>query len=118
MKTVSLLMILFVAFVSFAQNNNQNGAPGKGGMDGMGNCKMDSTMECNMMRMHMFAPKTAFATTDGGIVVIVGNKIMKYDKDLKLKKEVELTVDSTAMKHMMRKCPRRSDSTNADTTGK
>lgn len=117
MKTVSLLMIVFVAFVSFAQNNDQNGTSENGGMDGMGNCKMDSTMECNMMRMHIFGPKSAFATTDGGIVIIMGNKIMKYDKDLKLKKEVEMKIDSTAMKQMMRKCPRRSGSSNTDTTG-
>jgi hypothetical protein len=49
----------------------------------------------------------------------MGNKIMKYDKDLKLTKKAEIPIDSTAMKQMMQNCPaRRGQSNKADTTGK
>ncbi len=41
------------------------------------------------------------ATSDGGVVVMIGNKLYKYDKDLNLKKEVEIKVDLKSMQRMM-----------------
>ena len=48
----------------------------------------------------MMMAKQMVATGDGGIIVLTGNKLLKYDKDLNLIKEVEIKMD---MK-MMRKC--------------
>lgn len=45
--------------------------------------------------------KQMVATSDGGVVVLSGNKLYKYDKELNLKKEVEIKKD----KEMMGKCP-------------
>jgi hypothetical protein len=47
-------------------------------MQGMGHC-------CEMMMS-----KSLVATKDGGVVVLLGNKLFKYDKDLVLQKEVEI----------------------------
>ncbi len=68
--------------------------------------------------MHFMKPGAAFGTQDGGFVVIMGNKIMKYDKNADLKKEVEMKVDTTAMKKMMQQCPMRRSGAPADTTAR
>ena len=38
------------------------------------------------------------ATKDGGVVVMVGNKLFKYDRNLNLVKETEIKIDFMAMK--------------------
>jgi hypothetical protein len=53
--------------------------PGKGGM-----MKMGPGM------MGMMQKDTVVATSDGGVVVMQGPRLIKYDKDLTLVKEVEL----------------------------
>ena len=53
------------------------------------------------MMMHpMMMGSSLVATEDGGIVVMFGNKLMKYDKDLNLKKEVELKIDREYVQKM------------------
>ena len=99
--TVSLVT-LFILSAS-AQNNQGNGPKGNDGV--MGGGMMDSSKYGCMMKMHMMSPSTAFATSDGGFIIIKDNKIMKYDKDLNLKKEAEMKVDTMEMKHMMQQCP-------------
>ena len=62
---------------------------------------------CPMMKGMM--EKKVVATSDGGVVVLVGNKLVKYDKDLNLVKEVEIKIDMAAMQksmmEMMKDCP-------------
>lgn len=66
-------------------------------------CPMHTKMMKNMMS------KFIVATEDNGVVVMIGNKLFKYDKNLKLKNEAELKIDMEAMhKKMMEikeKCP-------------
>ena len=83
---------------------------GKGGMMGMmGKGMMDGKMMgmCPMMKSMM--GRSVVATNDGGVVVVTGNKLIKYDKDLNVVKEVELKMDMEAMKKnmddMMKMCP-------------
>ena len=61
-------------------------------------CYMKSTMSPSLLE-----------TKDGGIVVMMGNKLMKYDKDLNLVKEAEVKVDVKGMQkmieQMMENCP-------------
>lgn len=45
--------------------------------------------------------RKVIATTDGGVVVVMGNKLTKYDQDLDMVKEVELTTDIEGLKKMM-----------------
>jgi hypothetical protein len=58
---------------------------------------------CRMgdMPMHCMMSKQMIATSDGGIVVTIGNKLYKYDSSLNLQKEVEIPVDMEGMKKMM-----------------
>ena len=62
---------------------------------------------CPMMNSMM--GRSVVATNDGGVVVVTGNKLIKYDKDLNVVKEVELKMDMEAMKKnmddMMKMCP-------------
>ena len=76
---------------------------GKGMMDGKG-----SMMGMHGMMMKMME-KTMVPTSDGGVIVLAGNQLTKYDKDLNVVKEVELKMDMEAMKKnmddMMKMCP-------------
>jgi hypothetical protein len=75
---------------------------GPGGMMGPGMCPMCSMM-CQMM-----THKSMVAVGDD-VVVMAGNKLMKYDKNLNLVKEVELKIDTEQMQkkmaEMMKSCP-------------
>ncbi len=53
------------------------------------------------MMMHTVMSKEMVGTEDGGVIVLIGNKLLKYDKNLDLKKEVEIQIDMKAMKKMM-----------------
>ena len=54
---------------------------------------------CSMMNSMM--GRSVVATNDGGVVVVTGNKLTKYDKDLNVAKEVELKMDMEGMQKMM-----------------
>ncbi len=47
--------------------------------------------------------KSMVATQDGGVVVMIGNRLYKYDQNLNLKKEAEISVDYEGLKGMMMK---------------
>ncbi len=54
-----------------------------------------------MMGMSAMMQRQVVATSDGGIIVVAGNKLTKYDKDLNVVKEVELKMDMEGMQKMM-----------------
>jgi len=62
---------------------------------------------CPMMKKMM--EKSMIATADGGVIILIGNKLMKYDKNLNLVKEVEIKIDKeemwNKMKKRMKNCP-------------
>jgi hypothetical protein len=68
-------------------------------------CPMHMMMCKSMMSKHMVA------TEDGAVVVLAGNKLTKYDKDLNVTQETELKIDmekmQQKMKKMMEDCPMR-----------
>ena len=66
--------------------------------------KMEPEHKRGMMMQSMMS-KSLVATSDGGVVVMVGNKLLKYDKNLNLVKEAEIKMDFEGMKEMMEKCP-------------
>ncbi len=117
------ISLLFTLTFSLAQQGGS--APNNGmGQDGIRHGgMMDSSAMCGMMMMHFMKPSAAFSTQDGGFIVIMGNKIMKFDRNADLKKEVEIKVDTTAMRKMMsqmQQCPMMKSGAGArgDTTGK
>ena len=63
---------------------------------------------CHMGKM-MMGGKELVATQDGGVVLMMCNKLIKYDSAMNLVKEVEVKIDMDAMKNMMeemkKKCP-------------
>ncbi|MHC4114686.1 MAG: hypothetical protein ACYSSL_05130 [Planctomycetota bacterium] len=66
-------------------------------------CPMHHTMMGSMMS------KAIAPTEDGGVIVLAGDKLIKYDKDLTLVKEVKIEMDMEGMQkkmsQMMEKCP-------------
>lgn len=54
--------------------------------------------------------KKMVASGDGGVIVLVGNKLLKYDKDLNLIKESEIKIDMEAYKAKIKECYLEQDS--------
>jgi hypothetical protein len=115
---MAALLLTAVLAVSFAEQKTEAvkemlSEAGKGAqtavqeqMTGKGQMMM-----CPMHHMMMGAmmSRSVVATEDGGIVVAVCEKLMKFDKDLNLVKEVQMPIDTEAMQkkmtQMMEKCP-------------
>ena len=61
------------------------------------------------MMMKCMMKKEMVPASDGGIIVMAGNRLMKYDSDLELVKETEIKMDmdkiEAKMKGMMKNCP-------------
>jgi hypothetical protein len=53
------------------------------------------------MMMNPVTDRQLVATSDGGVVVLFGNKIMKYDKNLNLVKEAEIKIDGDSFRKMI-----------------
>ncbi|MCB9772650.1 MAG: hypothetical protein H6754_08905 [Candidatus Omnitrophica bacterium] len=100
---ITVVAVLAVSGLAFAQvaDKGKDMMEGKGGMMGM----MDGKMMGMCPMMQSMLQKQVVATNDGGIVVVAGNKITKYDKDLNVVKEVEQKMDMEGMKKMMKDCP-------------
>ena len=122
MKKLALIAVVVILAVSFS---------GIALAGGDKDCEMGR--QCKSMFGNMFGPKDKgmemgrcmcpmhkmmvrrvmdreiIATYDGGIAVVLGNKITKYDKDMNLIKEVEIKIDMDVMKksmeEMKRNCP-------------
>jgi hypothetical protein len=71
---------------------------------------------CSMMSMHsmMGMMSSIVATSDGGVVVMIGNKLYKYDKNLNLVKETEIKLDMKGMQRMMKHGGTSQNKGNAD----
>ncbi|MBL7188991.1 MAG: hypothetical protein ISS70_21905 [Phycisphaerae bacterium] len=86
----------------------KRGAMGEPGMM-MGKEKMMAMCPMHGMMMGSMMTKSIAATGDGGVVVMAGNKLIKYDKDLNLVKESEVKMDMEGMQkqmsQMMEQCP-------------
>jgi hypothetical protein len=112
---IVLAGLLATVFCSLAlAEEKKESAMGKGmiqggmmGGKGMMMAKSKMMGMDNMCRMMM--SKSLVATSDGGVIVLIGNKLQKYDKDLVLKKEAEIKLDMESMQkimmQMMEKCP-------------
>ena len=130
MKKITLLAVitgsvLFFCTIGLAQNEQ----PQQGKMGHMGHMgqMMDQKMKqqdhmqtrcpaCAMAMCGMMS-KAMLPTGDGGFVVMIGNKLYKYDQNLDLQKETELSVDFQSMKQMMMKMHSMDqDSQNGDKT--
>ncbi len=113
MKRSLLVLAVMFACVSMVQAQDQPPArnqempgmgPGGEKKVGMMGKKM---MHDKMMQASM--PRQMVASGDGGVFVLAGNKIIKYDKNLAVVKEAVVKVDTESMQKMMAdmkgKCP-------------
>jgi hypothetical protein len=120
---VVIVVAVVVSYVAFGQRQRtgmmQGGMMGRG-MQGRGMMDSNDTMmqrgmmqkgmmgqqgmmqkgmmgQQGMMGMHpmsgMMCNSSLAATGDGGVVVLMGNKLSKYDNNLNLVKEVEIKID-------------------------
>jgi len=97
------LVFLFVAVSGAAAEEGGAAAKDKKVRSLRGEKKGSHQMKAMMMGKMM--EKKLVATSDGGVVVLFGRKLMKYDKDLVLKAEAEIKIDKAEWKKMMEHCP-------------
>ena len=84
-----IVSIMFCSVVAFAQGPDEKNQPVV--EEKMQEKQMDKERMGGMvMQMMGTMQKQIVATNDGGIIIMTGNKLLKYDKDLNLVKEVEL----------------------------
>lgn len=82
---ITAVVVVFLA-ARFAFADGMKGSMKEEGMDG-GMMKM-------MHKMHgMTRSPSMVASNDGGVIVLTGNKLYKYDKNLNLVKEAEIKMD-------------------------
>jgi len=108
-KGLSLVIvsIMFCSVLAFAQGSDEKNQPV---MDEKAQEKQMEKERMGGMIMQMMGSmqKQMVATNDGGVIVLAGNKLLKYDKDLNLVKEVELKtqfelkIDAGSMQEMMK----------------
>ena len=71
--------------------------------------RMRGQGSCGGSMMKSMMSASLVETKDGGVIVMLGTKLMKYDKDLNLVKEAEVKMDIEGMQKMMQKmmenCP-------------
>jgi hypothetical protein len=91
------------------------------GMGGKGKQMMCGGGGMHMMGMEgmeMIMPKV-YPTTDGGIIVVSGNMVTKYDGNLNKKKEIFITPNFDSLKSMITKATQYAPKCPMmDTTGK
>ncbi len=74
---------------------------------GEGKGMMGAGMMCPMCaaKMKMMGQVSLATSGDGGVIVLMGNKLMKYDKDLNLVKEVDIKMVGSDLLDEMKDCP-------------
>ncbi|MDD5045113.1 MAG: hypothetical protein PHH69_03715 [Candidatus Omnitrophica bacterium] len=102
-----IVAIMFCSVVAFAQapvEQNQTVAGEKAAAKQMDTARMGGMA----MQMMGAMQKQMVATNDGGVIILAGNKLLKYDKDLNLIKEAEIkteanfTMDIGSIQEMMK----------------
>jgi hypothetical protein len=110
-KTIILLTIIAVlgvgSYAVFAKGHMGRGMQSSCTMDSNDMMMQKGMMgQHGMMGMHpmsgMMCGSSLVATEDGNVIVLMGNKLLKYDKDLNLVKEVEIKIDWENWKKTMK----------------
>lgn len=101
-KGVVVITAIFVVILGGLTNAHSCEKCKMGHKEGkMGGAMMEKGMMGMCPMMKSMTERTIIATSDGGIVIVMGNKLSKYDKNLNLIKEVELRMDMEGMQKMM-----------------
>lgn len=102
----AVLSLALAPLAASAQNNAATPPPSKGMPGPQARMAGPGPMPMAMM-MGAMAGRVMVATRDGGVVVLAGEKLMKFDKNLKLVKEVEVKIDTAAMERWMEQMTNR-----------
>ncbi|MFH0984661.1 MAG: hypothetical protein V1882_03895 [Candidatus Omnitrophota bacterium] len=97
---LALAASFLFSIAAFAEELKIEEMPG-GPMPGMGK-----------MCAAMMGGSQMVATDEGGVIVLAGNKLMKYDADLNIVKEVDVKMPSSPMMGMQ--CPMRGKMAKQD----
>ena len=98
----ALFLVMLVAFFMSVSGISFGEHPGEEGTE-KGHKGMDKGKHSMMMMKKMMTGREMVATKDGGVIVLTGNKLVKYDKNLNLIKEVELEAGMECTAEMMEK---------------
>lgn len=114
-RWIAVIALVLVAVIGsysvFAQpRQSQPGQPPAGGGMGRGMMQGQGGMMCPMCgAMGGAMMQKSLVQVEGGVIVAIGNKLIKYDGDLNKVKEVTLDLDISgmqqAMQQMMQNCP-------------
>ena len=103
-KAMILLIIVLIAAGTYVVVAQQNEGDRMGGMM-RGGMMRGGMQGRNMMMSENMGPimhgGSMVATPDGGVIVMMGNELMKYDKDLNLTKKAEIKFDWENWQKMM-----------------
>ncbi len=94
--SVFVLSVLLAAGTAFAGEGVMHGAIGAGPGMMDGDMKQHGMMMKEKMKrygMKEMCSPSMVASNDGGVIVMMGKKLMKYDKHLNLVKQVEMKCD-------------------------
>ena len=95
------LMVILLASFTAAYAREHEAEKGSMKSQAMKEGKMKKHLMQGMI-MHKMMEKQMVATKDGGVIILVGNQLLKYDKNLNLVKETEIKIDFEAMKKKMK----------------
>ena len=100
-----LVLSLLASLPVFAEETSEKGMPEMRGMPGK---------DCMGM-----GPKASMVATDeGGVIVLAGNKLIKYDADLNVGKEVEIKAPMGGTMCPMMKAGNETEASTAETSKK
>jgi len=113
---ILLAAVVCMSFLSVSFAGDMAGRKGDKKWDKKDCKKGMSCPMCHMNKSMMMGEKKLVATQDGGAVLMMGNKLIKYDAQMNLVKEVEIKMDMEAMKKLMEEmkascpmCNKKSD---------
>lgn len=99
---VAGILVGFAAYAVFAQEKEKMGqAMPPPMMPQKGPGQMMCPMGCPMGMM--MCNRTMVTTEDGGVIILAGCKLVKYDEELNKVKEAQVEMDVEAMKAQMQK---------------
>ena len=99
-KLCAAVLLILIAGVLFSPGIAEESGQQKTKETG---ATMHQDGKCPMCGMMMGSMQKSMVSVDGGVVVMAGNRLMKYDKDLNLVKEAEVKVDMKKMHEEMMK---------------
>jgi len=113
----ALSLALFACLLSIQSFASAQDAPAQDDRAGMMRGRMMGKGAMHPMMMGMMGARAITTLDDGSIVVLTANKLIKYDADLNLVKEVDIVIDTQGMQQMMQNCPMADGTEQENTPG-